>query len=69
MAMKHRKPPPPRWQPKPGHMLFYNDEVPIGDVETHAKAVIGNFDQLPRKRRDEINEGGNRPKKRSKWKP
>jgi hypothetical protein len=52
--MKRRRP-PPRWQPKPGHMLFYRQEVPIADVEERVKAGMAWFDKLPRKKRDQLN--------------
>jgi len=52
--MKRRKP-PPRWQAKPGHMLFYHREVSIAEVELRAKAVMTGFDKLPRKARDQLN--------------
>jgi hypothetical protein len=59
---------PPKWQPRPGHMLFYRREVPISEVEKHARAVMTGFDSLSRQTRDRLNEGTS-AKKRAKWKP
>jgi hypothetical protein len=63
---RRRKTSRPRWQPKPGHMFFYNEEVPIEEAERHAKMMMGKFDSLPRKIRDLINEGHTK-RRRTKW--
>ncbi len=56
MKRHSRTPHSRKWQPKPGHMLFYNQEVPIAVAKAHAKWVLRGFDDLPRKTRDQINE-------------
>jgi hypothetical protein len=53
--MRRRRTSPPKWQAKPGHMLFYNKEVPVAVAERHAKMLMRGFDKLPRKKRDQLN--------------
>jgi hypothetical protein len=36
-------------------MWLYWRLVPIEDAEEHAKNIMGNFDELPRKQRDLLN--------------
>jgi hypothetical protein len=36
-------------------MWLYWRLVPIEDAEQHAKDIMGNFDELPRKQRDLLN--------------
>jgi hypothetical protein len=67
--MKRRRKAPPKWQPRPGHMLFYREEVPISEAERHAKARMCGFDNLPCKQRDQINDGDMRRSRRTTWKP
>jgi hypothetical protein len=66
---RRRQPPPPKWQPRPGHMLFYREEVPIREAERHAEAIMAGFDNLPRKQRDRINDGDMGRPRRTAWKP
>jgi hypothetical protein len=49
-----RLPPKPP-EPPPGHMWWFWELVPIAKVEQRAKRVI---DRLPRKVRDNVNNGG-----------
>jgi hypothetical protein len=56
-------PKPP--DPPEGMMWLYWELVPIEDAEAHARKVMGNFDKLPRRRRDQLNydSGRVRPKR------
>ena len=49
-------------------MLFYREEVPISEAERHAKARMCGFDNLPRKQRDQINDGDMRRSRKTTWK-
>jgi hypothetical protein len=51
---KRRLPPKPP-DPPQGMMWLYWRLVPIEDAEEHAKNIMGNFDELPRKQRDLLN--------------
>jgi hypothetical protein len=66
--MKRHQPPRPKWQPKPGHMLWYRQEVTIRSVEKECKATMAVFDDLPQKDRDRINDG-EPARERTRWKP
>jgi hypothetical protein len=39
-------------------MWLYWGLVPIEEAEEHAKDIMGNFDELPRKQRDRLNYRG-----------
>jgi hypothetical protein len=41
--------------PPEGYMWLYWQLVPIEEAEEHAKIIMGDFDQLPRGRRDQLN--------------
>jgi hypothetical protein len=59
-------PKPP--EPPEGMMWFYWGLVPIEEAEEHARGIMGNFDELPRKQRDRLNFRGDawKRKKRSR---
>jgi len=46
-------------------MLFYREEVPIAEAEKHARAMMGGFDNLPRKTRDQLNQAEPPTKRRT----
>jgi hypothetical protein len=55
---RRRRLPPKPPEPPPGHMWWFWELVPIAEVEQRAKRVMRRFDRLPRKVRDNVNNGG-----------
>jgi hypothetical protein len=51
---KHRLPPKPP-EPPEGFTWRYWKLVPIEEAEKLAKAIMRGFDELPRKKRDDLN--------------